>query len=224
MLAAAACLSGPMRPVVAAEIVGRASVIDGDTIEIHGQHIRLFGIDAPESGQLCEVGAQQYRCGQQAALALSDHIGARTVHCTPRDRDGYGRTVAVCAAGGEDLNAWMVREGWALAYRRYSTAYVPDEVLAQSNGLGIWRGTFIAPWDWRHGHQEAALGLAPTGNNNPPDGCLIKGNINSKGERIYHIPGERYYDATQIDPSKGERWFCTEAEARAAGWRKSKHL
>jgi endonuclease YncB( thermonuclease family) len=99
-----------LRPSLALATVlsGQASVIDGDTIEIHGQRIRFFGIDAPESHQTCEADQQAYRCGQQAALALADEIGQQTVSCERHDVDRYGRIVAVCHAGGEDLNAWMV--------------------------------------------------------------------------------------------------------------------
>jgi endonuclease YncB( thermonuclease family) len=139
------------QPVGAATLAGRASVIDGDTIEIQGQRIRLYGIDAPESRQLCEAAGQAWRCGQRAALALSDHIGQRTVDCAARDTDRYGRVVAVSRAGGEDLNAWLVSQGWALAYRHYSTAYVGEEDAAREARRGIWRGEFTAPWDWRHG-------------------------------------------------------------------------
>ena len=209
----------------AADLIGQASVIDGDTIEIHGQRIRLFGIDAPEHDQLCEAAGAQYRCGQQAALALADQIGSQTVDCAPRDVDQYGRIVAVCSAGGEDLNAWMVRHGWALAYRHYSMAYVSDEDAARVAAVGIWRGTFDAPWDWRHGQRQGAAQVQSQGaasGSNTAGQCIIKGNISSKGERIYHVPGGEYYDATRIDTAKGERWFCTEAEAVAAGWRKSK--
>lgn len=109
-----------------AEIAGRATVIDGDTLELRGQRIRLFGIDAPESGQLCQLGGQAYRCGQQAALALADRIGQRTVRCTEKDVDRYGRTVAVCFVGGAALGRWLTLQGWALAYRKYSL-----EVLAR---------------------------------------------------------------------------------------------
>jgi endonuclease YncB( thermonuclease family) len=209
----------------AADLIGRASVIDGDTIEVHGQRIRLFGIDAPEHDQLCEAGGAQYRCGQQAALALSDQIASRPVECVPRDVDQYGRVVAACSVAGDDLNGWMVRNSWALAYRHYSTAYVGDEDAAHLAEAGIWRGTFDAPWDWRRGQRQGAAlvqSQAPAPSGATAGQCVIKGNMSSKGERIYHVPGGRYYDATVIDTLKGEQWFCTEAEAVAAGWRKSK--
>ena len=169
-----------------ADLSGRVSVIDGDTIEIHGQRIRLYGIDAPEHDQNCEAGGKQYPCGQQAALALADRIGQRPSTCEQRDIDRYHRIVAVCQAGGEDLNAWMVRQGWALAYRQYTTAYVPDEDAARATGAGIWRGTFTAPWDWRHGQRQGAAA-----NDNAPGQCLIKGNISASGEHIYHLFGCR---------------------------------
>jgi len=144
--------SGP--PIINSEvktyaIIGRASVIDGDTIEIHGTRIRLFGIDAPESDQPCTIQGKPFRCGQQAAFALSDEIGNRTVNCQPKDRDRYGRVVAVCLVDGEDLNAWMVAKGWALAYRHYSNDYVTQEEQAAKSKIGIWQGEFVPPWDWR---------------------------------------------------------------------------
>jgi endonuclease YncB( thermonuclease family) len=131
-------------------IVGRASVIDGDTIDIHGERIRLFGVDAPESGQTCsDEQGKTYRCGQRAAQALDYRISGGVVRCEPQDRNRYGRVVAICRAHGEDLSAWVVGLGWALAFRRYSERYVPAEALAKKRKLGIWRGEFTPSWDWR---------------------------------------------------------------------------
>ena len=143
---------------VAAEIVGRASVIDGDTIEIRGQRIRLFGIDAPESSQLCTRNTKPYRCGQQSALALAEKIGERTVRCLERDIDRYQRVVAVCYLGGEDLDGWLVKNGWALAFRRYSLDYVAKEDEARVAKRGLWRGEFEAPWEWRAAHSRSGTG------------------------------------------------------------------
>ncbi len=108
----------------------------------------------------------------------------------------------------------MVWEGLALAYRRYSLDYTGQEADARAARRGIWASEFVKPWDWRRGKRIAA-------NDNAPDQCRIKGNISRSGERIYHVPGGQYYGRTKIDSSKGERWFCSEAEATAAGWRKA---
>ena len=148
-----AALLSAITEVQAANLQGHPSVIDGDTIELHGTRIRLFGIDAPESRQLCQDAAgHDYRCGQKAAFALADHINSGTVFCDPRDVDRYGRTVAICYLGAEDLNGWMVEEGQAVAYRRYSLDYVSQEQAAQAAHRGLWAGSFTMPWDWRKQH------------------------------------------------------------------------
>lgn len=135
---------------MAEPVVGRASVIDGDTIEIRGERVRLFGIDAPESGQLCADAQEQlYRCGQRSAFALDEMVRGLTVHCDDRGRDRYQRIIGVCRVNEIDLGGAMVRSGMALAYRRYSSDYLNAESAAQRDQVGMWQGAFDAPWDWR---------------------------------------------------------------------------
>ena len=199
---------------------GLARVVDGDTLHVDRVRVRLHGIDAPESAQRCRTSGRLWPCGREATRALARRIGGRPVACEERDRDRYGRVVAVCTVGGLDLNRWMVAEGWAFAYRRYSRDYVATESRARAARRGIWRGAAVAPWDWRRGKRLPGSG-APAARR---DGarCRIKGNIGGDGRRIYHVPGGQYYDRTRIDTSRGERWFCSESAARAAGWRRSR--
>ena len=210
-------------PANAAELVGRASVIEGDTIDIRGERVRLHAIDAPESGQWCLDGAGRgYRCGQQAAFALADRIGAQNIRCHLLDRDQYGRHIGRCFLGEADLNAWMVRQGQAVAYRRFSMEYVPVEEAARRDEIGLWQGDFDLPWDWRRGDRRILQGGTVSDTAANDTGCAIKGNISRSGERIYHVPGQQHYARTRIDENTGERWFCSEEEAEGAGWRRAK--
>lgn len=129
---------------------GQASVTDGDSLEIHRQRIRLHGIDAPEGRQTCKrSNGETWRCGQQAARALDAFIDGRPVTCHEVDRDQYDRVVAECSVDGTSLNGWMVRNGWATAYRQFTRAYVADEEAARAEGLGIWEGEFVEPERYR---------------------------------------------------------------------------
>jgi endonuclease YncB( thermonuclease family) len=128
---------------------GTTSVIAGDTLDLHGQRIRLHGIDALESKQSCMRGGETWGCGQAAALALAERIGRQPIACEQRDIDRYKRTVAICRSGEENLNAWLVRSGWAMAYRQYSRDYVADEEQARAARVGIWAGEVQPPWEWR---------------------------------------------------------------------------
>ena len=131
-------------------IQGTTSVIDGDTIEIRGERIRLDTIDAPESSQLClDAAGKRYRCGQKSAFALADMIGRSVVSCQPKGRDRYKRVIATCFKGPINLNAWIVSQGWAVAFRKYGIDYIGEEDQARIARRGIWAGSFEMPWDWR---------------------------------------------------------------------------
>jgi endonuclease YncB( thermonuclease family) len=223
-LVALAALLLSATPLWAQTIIGRASVIDGDTLEIRGARIRFHAADAPESAQTCQdADGKAYRCGQQAALALSDKIGSSNVTCQQRDIDRYQRIVAQCSVNGIDLNGWLIEQGYALAYRQYGTEYVPQEDAARKARRGLWAGSFTPPWDWRRGERGTSTPEPSRPTASRPAAaagdCKIKGNISAKGEKIYHLPGSRSYDRTAINEATGERWFCSEDEAIAAGWR-----
>jgi endonuclease YncB( thermonuclease family) len=150
-------------------IVGRASVIDGDTIEIQGQRIRIQAIDAPESGQWCGEGESRWRCGKASAEALDAMVAGATVTCRqdPRDReDRYGRALARCEARGGDVGERLVRAGLAVAYRQYldyrngeprpyKTGVLAAEAEAQAARRGLWAGVFDLPWEWRAARRGA---------------------------------------------------------------------
>ena len=136
---------------LADDFVGQASVVDGDTLEIHGIRIRLWGVDAPESSQLCRgEDSLQYRCGAQAANDLDTFIARRPVNCLPLSLDPYGRTVATCSVHGADLGEWLVRNGLALDWPQYSKGkYAPAQREADRSGRGMWAGSYVEPWLFR---------------------------------------------------------------------------
>jgi endonuclease YncB( thermonuclease family) len=134
-----------------ADVTGPARVIDGDSLEVQGQRIRLHGIDAPESSQICRLDGKPWQCGKDAANALAGKIARRPVTCEESDRDRYKRIIARCTVAGEDIGDWMVVNGWAVAYRRYSQDYIDEEAEAQAARHGIWASEFVKPWEWRRG-------------------------------------------------------------------------
>lgn len=138
-------------PTAAETVAGRASVIDADTLELLGRRIRILDVDAPESAQPCiRPDGEQWRCGQSAALAVSDWIGARPVICETTKRDRYKRWLAHCAVAGENLAVWIAANGWGVPYRDCRCEAVRDAAeLAKSKRLGIWSGSFALPWEWR---------------------------------------------------------------------------
>lgn len=206
-------------PLAALALIAAAptpvQVVDGDTFELGGETVRLWGVDAPEGRQTCRDGkGAAYACGDVARARLRELTREAAVTCRQRDRDGYGRLVGQCSANGRDLGEAMVRGGWAIEYRQFSNgAYSRAEAEARAARRGLWAGSFQTPSEWRAAERTPAAVPAP-----PSSRCAIKGNINSKGRRIFHSPGQQDYAATVIDAGRGERWFCSAAEAKAAGW------
>ena len=131
------------------QLSGQVYVVDGDSIKFGNTRVRLFGIDAPEIKQTCDIAGRSWNCGVEARRALVRAIDKHSVSCVEKDRDRYRRVVAVCVADGVNLNSFMVSEGWALAYRRYSRDYEHEESVARARKLGMWQGRFTQPWDWR---------------------------------------------------------------------------
>jgi endonuclease YncB( thermonuclease family) len=141
---------GDKRPVSTATVVtGLPRTIDGDTLRIGNSNIRLHGIDAPELSQSCRRNGVNWACGRQAHEALRGFLGNSVAHCEIVDFDHFRRPIGRCSVGGLDVQEWMVAEGWAVAYRKYSEDYVAAEAQAQNARKGVWSGQFELPWKWR---------------------------------------------------------------------------
>lgn len=206
---------------------GIAKAIDGDSLMVGNREVRLFGIDAPEFSQTCTRSGQAWACGAEAAGRLSKLVSGKEVRCSPHGADRHGRTLARCTVGGADVNRTMVATGYAVAYRRYSLAYVSAEESAKLAKRGIWNGEFQMPSDIRHADDQGTPSstTGSTGNGrvvrfgtatDASRSCRIKGNRGRNGW-IYHVPGMPYYAKTVA-----EEMFCTESQARAAGYRRAR--
>ncbi|RFP86137.1 thermonuclease family protein [Rhodobacteraceae bacterium 63075] len=212
---AALCLLALPAPIAAETLEGRVEVVDGDTIRLGGQPVRLHGIDAPEQSQTCESAeGARWACGSWVTQRAKGAFEGRIARCEAVDIDRYERIVARCEAGGVDMGQWLVSEGLAFAYRKYSMAYDLDEKRAAVNDRGLHASRVQSPAQFRRSQRKEEA---------PPDpACRIKGNISAKGVKIFHAPGQQHYTRTRISTRKGERWFCSAQEARAAGWRKAR--
>lgn len=212
---AAAALLAPGAIAQTIETAGPAVIVDGDTIEIGAQAIRIHGIDAPETGQKCQLPKGTWNCSKAAINALAKMTAGKTVRCVGHEFDDYGRLIARCRTEAEhDIGARLVSSGLAWAFVKYSADYIDLEMRPRRHKVGIWQSKTQPPWEYRARRWETAQKVSSSS-----DGCPIKGNISAKGEKIYHAPWSKSYAKTRIDTSKGERWFCTEAGAKAAGWR-----
>ena len=226
-------------PAGASILAGPATVIDGDTIDMTGTRIRLIGIDAPESAQQCRRDGQAWDCGAEATANLHAIVAEGPLECAAQGSDRYGRTLATCRNGLFDLGHEMVRRGLAIPAFDAPDAYEEARDLARQLRFGLWAGEFEEPAAWRAANprfdtqlaraevDERPARAAPQRPRSQPVvrearyanalGCAIKGNHSRRGEFIYHLPGQRYYEVT-----RPEALFCTEREAIAAGFRRSK--
>lgn len=199
--------------LAAPAFAGATRVVDGDTLAIGDVTYRLHGIDAPEYGQKCnKSGGGTWPCGKAAVKAMEKLVDGADVTCNDYGNDDYGRTLSVCIVDGRDINAAMVEQGNAWAYRRFSDDYAANEDHARAERMGIWQAPTKPAWEYRAARWVVAKQQSP-------EGCPIKGNIARDGKRIYHAPWSPWYSRTKLSTEKGERWFCTEGEAVSAGWR-----
>lgn len=199
----------------AEEITGVARIIDGDSIRIDDVEIRLHGIDAVEWNQYCRRESFDWACGEAATKAMKQLVGSENIRCTWTERDRYERALASCYKDGADIASLMVDSGMALAYRRYAETYVPNEENAKATKKGVWNTEFVTPWDWRRGIRLA-------GQDFPGSDCPVKGNVNRKGERIYHIKGWPGHAKVRLKEAEGDSCFQTKIDAELAGFRPPK--
>ena len=137
--------------VLATEFIGEMSARDGDSLIFNGRDLALFGIDAMEWNQICRDGNSDWACGDASASALREKIAGKRICCHQRGIDVYDRPEVVCFVGEEDLNAWLVRHGWALALPVGRFNYAGEQAAAIEEGRGVWRGDLVPPWEWREG-------------------------------------------------------------------------
>lgn len=190
---------------------GRAIALSGDTLRIGTATVVLAGIEAPLDGQTCRtVRGRRWRCDRAARAALARLADGRTLSCEVSSADAPAKASATCRLGDKDISAELVRGGFVFAEPGLLAAYAALEREARAEKLGIWNGEAERPADYRTQKWQEATRSAP-------DGCPIKGNVRG-GRRIYLLPWSRDYARVRVSRARGERWFCSEDEARAAGW------
>ncbi|MBS0531576.1 MAG: thermonuclease family protein [Proteobacteria bacterium] len=221
----------------AADVSGVPKIHDGDTLAIGAVKLRLSAIDAPSADQLClNNKGERWTCGAAARDALIHHVDKKNWTCHVLRANRFGRSVAKCDVDGEDIQGWLVKNGWALSLSRVSHDYDADQKAAREAKAGMWAGAFIAPWDWRVRNKKtsilgavkapptarAILLASASGPVAPSPDCTIKGNVNRSGVCIYHKPTSRWYAQIKMKISKGTRWFCSVEEAEDAGCRETR--
>lgn len=207
------------------ELVKVIRVVDGDTIEIEGgEKVRYIGIDTPETVDPRKT----VQCfGIEASKKNKELVEGKMVRLEKdiTDRDKYNRLLRYIYVGDTFINLELVKQGFAYSYSyppdiKYQDQFVKAQQEAREASMGLWNACSADPRVNPSATPQVSS-PAPATQNNSSGSCTIKGNISTSGEKIYHLPGCGSYAKTQIDESHGEKWFCTEAEAQAAGWRKA---
>jgi endonuclease YncB( thermonuclease family) len=197
-----------------ATLEGRAVAVSGDTLRVARTTVALSGIEAPVDGQTCASGsARSWRCDTAAKTALAHLLRSGAVTCELSGSDDQGRRIGTCQEGQTDIAAELVRNGHVFAETGFFSSYGSLENEARETKVGIWRGEAKRPSDYRAQKWEEAK-------RESPEGCPIKGNV-TRGRRIYVLPWAQGYERVKISSRRGERWFCSEDEAIAAGWKPS---
>jgi endonuclease YncB( thermonuclease family) len=204
---------GALLPVAVKPVEGRATALGGDVLRLQGQVFTLSGIEAPDRSQACVQGRnRRWKCGERAVSALETALRSGPVACTPRGAaDAAGRLAATCTLAGEDLAARLVREGHVFAAAMTFGGYGVQESEARMKKAGLWSGNPERPAAYR-------ARLWETAKKTSPEGCPIKGTVQA-GIRIFVQPWDSGYRRASVRANRGERWFCSEADAIAAGFR-----
>jgi endonuclease YncB( thermonuclease family) len=200
-------------PSYAGSAASPAMAIDGDTVQLNGQVVQLYGIDAPELGQLCLAGDTWHPCGLAAAHELNKQLrlSRRNIECQPADASGSSERV--CFAGNVDVAEALLEAGYVVASATANPDYRELEQKARGAGLGLWQTQFVAPSAWRQGERLA-------GEPAFAGGCPVKALTTADGQALYFVPTDADYDALALDPARGDRRYCSDESARRDGWRR----
>jgi endonuclease YncB( thermonuclease family) len=194
------------------ELSGRATAVSGELLRVDGTLVRLSGVEAPEAKQPCyKSSGRRWSCGQSARSALEKALRGRSVSCTPSGHSDDGAMLASCRINGADVAEGLVRGGHVFATSGFLASYRTAEADAQAAGAGLWQGETIRPKEWRDQIWQEAKRAAP-------EGCPIKGYVRAS-DRTYAMPWTHGYEGAKVRTVRGDRWFCTEEEARAAGFK-----
>ncbi len=202
-------LASGSRPGLGEEMSGDVWIIDADTLQIGSKIVHLAGIDAPELGQRCLLEEKEWRCGLEAALALRKLVAFGGVTCSSEEVGAM--VTGACTAAGKDLAEALLSQGYVLAQPDAYPIYKSAQAAAQEGELGLWRGDFVRPEDWRRGARLP-------GESTDTVSCVVKGTVTAEEQKIFYIPSDEDYNAIAIDPARGERMFCSDDEAILAGW------